>query len=90
MEKAEKKAESFSSAPSTLLILPKRPHAISAQTPVHKCGAVTRALKILKDFAEEGNDGEQLESLEKFACGQRALVRLVTARSSSHSIDATN
>jgi hypothetical protein len=69
VEKAEKKAESFSSASSTLLILPKRPHAISAETPVHKCGAVTRALKILKAFAEEGDDGEQLESLEKLLVG---------------------
>ena len=93
MEKAAKqetKAESLSSTPSTLLVLPKHTRAISAETPMRKCGVVTRALKTLKAFTEEGDDGEQLEPLEKLLGVARAPMRLATARSSSHSIDATN
>lgn len=46
--KQETKAEPLSSAPSTLLVLPKRPRAISAETPVRERRAVTRALKALR------------------------------------------
>jgi hypothetical protein len=58
------------SAPSTLLVLPKRPRAISAETPVRKRpGPVTRALKALRATAEEDDDGEQLKPLEKLLGG---------------------
>jgi hypothetical protein len=64
--KLETKAEPLSSAPSTPRVLPKRPRAISAEIPVRKrSGAITRALKALRDTAEESDDGEQLEPLEK-------------------------
>jgi hypothetical protein len=68
--KQEMKAEALSSIPSTPLVLPKRPHAISAETPIRKRGAVTRALKALRATAEEeDDDGEQLEPLEKLLGG---------------------
>ena len=63
--KQEMKAEPLSSTSSTPLVLPKRPRAISTETPVRKRGAVTRALKALRATAEEDDDGEQLEPLEK-------------------------
>jgi len=68
--KQEMKAEPLSSIPSTPLVLLKRPRAISAETPIRKHGAVTRALKALKATAEEeDDDGEQLEPLEKLLGG---------------------
>jgi hypothetical protein len=68
--KQETKAEPPSSAPSTPLVLPKRPRAISAETPVRKrSGAVTRALKAFRATAEEEDNGERLESLEKLLGG---------------------
>jgi hypothetical protein len=67
--KQETKAEPLPSALSTPLALPKRPRAISAETPMRKRGAVTRALKALKATAEEDDDGEQLEPLEKLLGG---------------------
>jgi hypothetical protein len=59
--KQEMKAQPPSSTP---LVLPKRPRAISAEMPIRKRGAVTRALKALKATADEDDDGEQLEPLE--------------------------
>ena len=67
--KQEMKAQLFSSTPSTPLVLPKRPRAISAETPIRKRGAVTRALKALRATAEEDDDGEQLEPLENLLGG---------------------
>jgi hypothetical protein len=64
--KQEMKAEPLSSAPSTPLVLPKRPRAISSETPIRKRGAVTRSLKALRATVEEDDDDEeQLEPLEK-------------------------
>ena len=51
------------------MVLLKRLRAISAETPVRKRGAVTRALKVLRATAEEDDDGEQLEPLEKLLGG---------------------
>jgi hypothetical protein len=62
--KQEVKAEPLSSTFSTPLVLSKRPRAISAETPVRKRGAVTRALKALRATAEGDDDGGQLEPLE--------------------------
>jgi hypothetical protein len=42
--KQEMKAQRLSSTPSTPLVLPKRPRAVSVETPIRKRGAVTRAL----------------------------------------------
>jgi hypothetical protein len=68
--KQEIKAEPLSSTSSTPLVLPKRPRAISAETPIRKRGAVTRALKALRATAEdEDDDREQLEPLEKLLGG---------------------
>jgi hypothetical protein len=67
--KQEVKAEPLSSIPSTPLVLPKRPRATSTETPFRKRGAVTRALKALRATAEEDDDGEQLEPLEKLLGG---------------------
>jgi hypothetical protein len=68
--KHEIKAEPLSSTSSIPLVLPKRPRAISTETPVRKRGAVTRALKALRATAEEeDDDGEQLEPLEKLLGG---------------------
>jgi hypothetical protein len=67
--KQEMRAETLSPTASTPLVLPKRPRAISAETPVRKRGAVTRALKALTATAEEDDDGEQLEPLEKLLGG---------------------
>jgi hypothetical protein len=67
--KQEVKAEPLSSIPFTPLVLPKRPRATSTEEPVRKRGAVTRALKALRATAEEDDDGEQLEPLEKLLGG---------------------
>jgi hypothetical protein len=68
--KLEVKDEPPSSAPSTPLVLPKRPRAISGEMPMRKrSGVVTRALKALKATAEGDDDGEQLEPLEKLLGG---------------------
>jgi len=67
--KQEVKTQPPSSTSSTPLVLPKRPRAISTETPVRKRGAVTRALKALRSTAEEDDDGEQLEPLDRLLQG---------------------
>jgi hypothetical protein len=88
--KQEVKAEPLS-ASSTLITVPKRPRAVSAEMSLRKRpGAVTRALKALTTPAEEETRRKSSWNPLTSYSSARAPATLATARSSYHRIDTTN